>query len=290
MNIVVNLNKCKGITSHDAVAAVKRVFKVRKAGHTGTLDPLATGLMLVCLNEATKIAALVEALEKEYVATVRLGAATDTYDSEGRVTRSADPSAITVEAVKSALQEFIGEIDQVPPMYSAIKVSGQPLYKLARKGIEVERKARRIVVSAIDIVEFANPDMVLRISCSKGTYIRSICHDLGASLKVGAHMTGLVRTRIGDFRIEDSAAIDQLPHKTEALFSADSALARLPELRLAGDDLKKAQNGNPLSLWLLDGRSVESGTAIRLKDIEGKLIGIGKVGRDSIKIHRLLFL
>lgn len=290
MNIVVSLNKCKGITSQDAVTAVKRAFKVRKAGHTGTLDPLATGLLIVCLNEATKIASLVEALEKEYIATVRLGASTDTYDSEGKVIGGANPSAVTIENIKLVLQDFIGEIDQVPPMYSALKVAGQPLYKLARKGIEIERKARRVVVSSIDILEFTNPDIVFKISCSKGTYIRSICHDLGAKLGVGAHMTGLVRTRIGDFRIEDSAEIGELPQQASALHTVDSVLIHLPELRLNNDDLKKTLNGNSLPVGLLESQFKEPGRVVRLKDSEDKLIGIGKVTSDSIKVVRLLFL
>jgi tRNA pseudouridine55 synthase len=290
MNIVVSLNKCRGITSHDAVTAVKKTFKVRKAGHTGTLDPIATGLMLVCLNEATKIAGLVESFDKEYIVTAKLGESTDTYDSEGKAVRSADPSAISLDNIRQVLQEFVGEIEQVPPMYSAIKMNGQPLYKLARKGIEVERKPRRVIIKSIEILEFTSPFLRLKVSCSKGTYIRSICNDLGDALGVGAHMTELVRTRIGDFRIEDSAEIDQLPEKPGSLFSIDKALAHLAELRLDGDDLKKAKNGNQLSLSLLAGPQGAPGALIRLKDADGRLFGIGKVMRDSIKIKRLLFL
>jgi|WetSurMetagenome_2_1015567.scaffolds.fasta_scaffold03029_8 tRNA pseudouridine55 synthase len=290
MNIVVSLDKKPGITSHDAVSAVKKIFKVRKAGHTGTLDPIAGGLLLVCLNEATKVAGLIEAFDKEYIASAVLGEATDTYDSEGRMLRSADASEVTGDDVRKALAGFIGEIEQTPPMYSAIKVCGQPLYKLARRGIEIERKPRRIFVKSIDIIEFASPVLKLRIACSKGVYIRSIINDLGDTLGVGAHMTGLLRTKIGFFRIEDSATLEQLPDSPNSLFSIDDAIAHIPELRLSDDDTKKAKNGRPLSRTSIVGESCEPGSVIRLKDAEGRLFGIGKVMRDSIKIERLLLL
>jgi tRNA pseudouridine55 synthase len=290
MNIVVNLDKKQGITSHDAVAAVKRIFRVRKAGHTGTLDPLASGVLLVCLNEATKIAGMVEALEKEYLAVARLGESTDTYDSEGKTRRSADPAAITLDDVRGALAGFVGAIEQIPPMYSAVKIGGQPLYKLARKSMEVERKPRRVFVKSAEILEFENPVLKLRIVCSRGVYIRSIINDLGDMLGVGAHMTGLVRTRVGNFRIADSASLDDLPDSPGALFSIDDAIAHLPELRLSGDDSKKAKNGVRLSLSLLEGSPHEPGTVLRFKDPDGRLFGIGKVTEDSIKIKRLLLL
>ena len=290
MNIVVSLNKCRGITSHDAVTAVKKTFKVRKAGHTGTLDPIATGLMLVCLNEATKIAGLIESFDKEYIVMARLGESTDTYDSDGKVVRSTDTSSVNLNDIRQALKGFEGEIEQVPPMYSAIKMNGQPLYKLARKGLEVERKPRRVIVEPLEIMDFATPFLKLKVSCSKGTYIRSICNDLGNELGVGAHMTELIRTRIGSFKIEDAAEINELPDKPGSLFSIDRALSHLEELRVEGDDLKKAKNGNQLSLSLLNGQQGANGHLLRLKEAEGRLFGIGKVMRDSIKIERLLFL
>jgi tRNA pseudouridine55 synthase len=290
MNIIVNLNKDKGITSQHAVTAVRRVFKAKKAGHTGTLDPLATGVMLVCLNEATKIASLIESLEKEYIATAKLGESTDTLDSEGTIIRKADAFTITAADIERILPRFTGEIEQVPPMYSALKVSGKPLYKLARKGIEVERKPRKVTVGTLEILGFANPYFTLRIVCSKGTYVRSICNDIGDALGVGAHMTDLVRTRVGNFRIEDSAKIGELPQKPLGLHCIDTVLDRLPELRVSGEDLKKARNGNPLPLFLLPGCNHAAGVMVRLKDRDGKIFGIGKVTKDSIKIERLLFL
>ncbi len=290
MNIVVNLNKDKGITSQDAVIKVRKAFKVKKAGHTGTLDPLATGVMLVCLNEATKIASLVESLKKEYITTARLGESTDTLDSEGRIVRKVADFRITVDDIKRVLPRFAGEIQQVPPMYSAIKVSGEPLYKLARKGIEVERKTRKVTVHEIELLGFENPFFTLRIVCSKGTYIRSICSDIGDVLGAGAHMTELTRTRVGNFRIEDAALIGELPQKASALHSVDAVLQHLPELMISDEELRKARNGNPLQLSFLPGFNVAAGSLIRLKDDNGRIFGIGKVTNDSIKIERLLFL
>jgi tRNA pseudouridine55 synthase len=285
MNIIVSLNKDKGVTSHDAVTSVKKLFKVRKAGHAGTLDPIATGVLLVCLNEATKVAGFLSDMDKEYIMTAKLGESTDTYDAEGRVIKKSQISDLRfqIEDIEKITRRFTGEIEQTPPMYSAIKLSGEPLYKLARKGIEVERKPRKVVINSIEILEFDAPFLKLKVSCSKGTYMRSLCSDIGEALGVGAHMTDLIRTRIGDFKIEDSAKISELPQKTGAMHAIDSALKRLPEIILEGEDLKKAKNGNPLPVVLPETNKM----FIRLKDPDNRLLGIGKVLKDSIKIERL---
>jgi tRNA pseudouridine55 synthase len=293
MNIIINLNKDYGITSHDAVTAVKKIFKVRKAGHAGTLDPIATGILLICLNEATKISSLLSDIDKEYIMTAKLGESTDTYDSEGRVIKKFQISnfKFQIEEIKEIIQRFTGEIEQVPPMYSAIKVSGEPLYKLARKGIEIERKPRKVIIDSIEILSFESPLLTLRVSCSKGTYMRSLCNDIGNALGVGAHMVELVRTRIGQFSLENSAKISELPHKTASLYPIDSALKHLSEIILEGDSLKRAKNGNPIT-YTPDSPIHPSTHSpfIRLKDPEGRLFGIGKVSKGSIKIERLLKL
>jgi len=290
MNVVVNLNKEVGITSHGAVIAVKKAFKVRRAGHTGTLDPQASGVMLVCLNEATKIASLVESLEKEYIATAKLGESTDTLDSEGRIVRTVSEVAVSDSDIRRILPGFIGEIEQLPPMYSALKVSGQPLYKLARKGVEVERKPRRVTVRALELLDFSTPFFTIKVVCSKGTYIRSLCNDIGDALHVGAHVTELVRTRVGTYRIENAAKISELPLKSEALYSTDTVLNYLPELTVEGELLKRARNGNPLPLSLLPYSRRMIGLPVRLKDDNGRIFGIGKVAKELIKIERLLLL
>lgn len=297
MNIVVVLNKPAGITSHDAVQAVKKAFKVRKAGHAGTLDPIATGVLLVCLNEATKITGYLSDMDKGYLMTIKLGESTDTYDSEGAVTSTVKDYSVTQEKIEEVLTGFRGEIDQIPPMYSAIKLSGKPLYKLARQGIEVERKPRRIRIDKLELVSYNDPFVTLSVECSKGTYVRSLCNDIGAALATGAHVTGLVRTRIGGIRIEDSALINELPQKTEALHTIDNALAGFIEVLLDGDNFRKAKNGNPVTIinLLNDYRRPlmdlitpeEKPIYVRLKDLKGNLFGIGKVVKDSIKIERL---
>ncbi len=285
MNIIVNFNKEKGITSHDAVQSVKKFFKVKKAGHAGTLDPIATGVILICLNEATKITGFLADLDKEYIMTAKLGESTDTYDSEGRIIKKVDISNISlgIEDIKKIIRGFIGPIEQVPPMFSAIKASGKPLYELARKGIEIERKPRIITINSIDIINLEMPFLSLKVSCSKGTYIRSLCNDIGNALGIGAHIVELTRTRIGDFSIENSSKISELPNKTSALHTIDSALRHLPEVRLKGDNLKRARNGNPFKLAEGD----YQGHYIRLKDPDGRLLGIGKVTNGSVIIKRL---
>ncbi len=299
MNLVVCLNKKLSITSHDAVSAVKKTFKVRKAGHTGTLDPAATGVLLVCLNEATKITGYLSDLDKEYVVTAKLGESTDTYDSEGIVTKRAGAFHIAESELEDIIKEFTGDIEQVPPMHSAIKVAGRPLYELARKGIEIERKPRRISINSLEILRFESPFLTLRVGCSKGTYIRSLCNDIGNALGTGAYVTDLSRTKVGSFTIEGSAAPDELPYKTKALYTIDSALAHLQEIALDSDASKRAKNGNPVRLDQQTGphdRSSPPRTSgppaprspfVRLKDHGGRTFGIGKINKDFIKIERL---
>jgi len=292
MDLVVQFNKSGNMTSHDAVSAVKKLFKVRKAGHAGTLDPLATGVLLVCLNEATKITGYLSDLDKEYIVKAKLGESTDTFDTEGIITRqSASALAVTRSEVEKILSGFTGAIEQTPPMFSAVKINGKPLYELARKGIQVDRKPRVVMVRSIDIMEFKMPYLRLRVSCSKGTYIRSLCNDIGDALGVGAHVTELARTRIGDFTLENAAAIDELPRKTEALHTIDAALKHLPDIRLNRDDYIRARNGCAVGLPLdherKEGQSV---FFVRLKGPEGNIFGIGKVAANSIKIERLFKL
>jgi tRNA pseudouridine55 synthase len=285
MNLAVNLNKNLHNTSHDAVTATKKIFKVRKAGHAGTLDPLATGVLIVCLNEATKITGYLADLDKEYIMTAKLGETTDTYDAEGPAVRRVGKVNVGLSEIEEALARFTGEIQQVPPMYSAIKREGKPLYELARQGIEVERKPRKVTISSISILKFESPFLTVRVACSKGTYIRSLCHDMGEALGVGAYVTELTRTRIGHFSIENAATLEELPFKTEAIYSLDAALQHLPSVRVEGDDLKRAKNGNPVKLS--GGRQEIHKGFVRLADAGGRLFGIGKTFGGLIKIERL---
>ncbi|GAB4421553.1 MAG: tRNA pseudouridine(55) synthase TruB [Thermodesulfovibrionales bacterium] len=312
MNIVINLNKPKGITSQQAVSKIKRIFGARKAGHAGTLDPIATGVLLVCLGEATKVARFLSDLDKEYIAVMKLGERTTTYDSEGEVIRRVGDFSLERKGIEDVIERFKGTTCQTPPMYSAVKINGKPLYKLARKGITVERPQRMVVIHRIEIIGFDLPFLEIRVSCSKGTYIRTLCDDIGEALGVGAHITELKRTRIGDFRIEDSATIEDLENLLRkchaelvsasletlkrvqgdikgvlpAVQSIDSALKHLAELVLTEAEFTRAKQGLSVSC---PNREL-SGEYIRLKDPSGSLFAIGRIENSVIKIERMLHL
>ncbi len=292
-NLVINLNKPEGMSSQQAVTRVKHMFAAKKAGHAGTLDPIATGILLVCVDEATKITRFLAETDKEYIAVMKLGERTDTFDSEGQVIKKVENFELEEDKIETVLERFKGKIKQIPPMYSAIKVSGQPLYKLARKGIEIERPHRSVNIYNLDLISFAIPFLEIRVLCSKGTYIRSLCDDIGTALDVGAHIVALKRTKLGDFRIEDSAELGELPDKKESVCSIDKAIKYLKEIVLTPDDFLKAINGAMIAPAELS--ALPLNFYLRLKNPEGKLFAIGKVTRcesrptcPAIKIERLL--
>jgi tRNA pseudouridine55 synthase len=209
MNGIINVYKPTGITSFDVVRKIRKISNVKKVGHAGTLDPEASGVLLVCIGKATKAIDFIMGDFKIYETELKLGVITDTYDREGKILKETEVIASEEEIIK-AIRTFIGEIKQVPPMYSALKVNGKKLYELARAGIEIEREARDIVIYSIDITEVKSPYVKFRVKCSKGTYIRSLCYDIGELLKCGGMMWNLERTAIGGFNIENSINIDNL--------------------------------------------------------------------------------
>jgi tRNA pseudouridine55 synthase len=288
MNAVVNLDKPKGITSREAVTRVKRIFKTRKAGHAGTLDPIATGVLLVCLGEGTKITRFLADMEKEYVVTMKLGERTDTLDAEGVVTEREEGVSVSEEEIRKALGRFTGTIMQTPPMYSALKVSGMPLYKLARKGVVVERKEREVVIRKLSLEGVDLPFVTVRVTCSKGTYVRSLCDDLGQALGSWAHMTGLRRVRVGHFVDDEAAGIEELPGRRGAMHPLDSALRHLREVVLDLRDSRRASYGGALKAGIY-GR-FRDGEHLRLKDHEGSLFAVGRLSGEEIKIERMLHL
>ncbi|MEW6162108.1 MAG: tRNA pseudouridine(55) synthase TruB [Nitrospirota bacterium] len=312
MNVVINLNKPKDISSQQAVIKVKGLFAARKAGHAGSLDPIATGVLIVCLNEATKTTRFLSDLDKEYIVRLKLGERTDTYDLTGRIVDKTDCLLLKEADIHRVLNNFIGRIKQTPPMYSAIKIGGKPLYKLARRGMDIKRPDRTINIYGIDLIGFKQPYLDLKISCSKGTYIRTLCDDIGKSLGVGAHMVSLERTRVGKFRIEDSVSLEELKYKFEGdsargtksplrakttCNSIDSAISHLNEIILDEGSYHKAKNGMPIITTeiplhppLLRGgrRGLQINQYVRLKGPKNNLFGIGRVERDRIKIERLL--
>lgn len=204
------INKPYEWTSFDVVKKVRNALKIKKVGHAGTLDPLATGLLIICAGKKTKSIDTYMAQEKEYTGTFVLGKTTESFDLEKEVIDVADPSHITLEEVKAAAAQLTGDIMQVPPMHSAIKVDGKRVYESARKGKEVKMEARPVTVSLFEITRFDNPEVHFKIVCSKGTYIRSLARDLGEILKVGAYMSALTRTRIGEFKLEDATELNNL--------------------------------------------------------------------------------
>lgn len=210
MDGILNINKPAGKTSYSIVAAVKRLSGERRVGHAGTLDPDASGVLPVCLGRGTRIIEFLVDTTKTYRAVIELGKATDTYDGSGRITRQEDPSGIDRQQLEATLASFHGTIRQTPPMYSALKHKGQPLYTLARAGINVERKSRTVKIHRLELIRWEPPLVTIEIECGKGTYIRSLAHDLGQSLGCGAYLKSLVRTRCGIFDIKDAIAMSQM--------------------------------------------------------------------------------
>ena len=217
---VLNLNKPPKLTSRQAVDCVKRILNVKKAGHGGTLDPDATGVLLICLGDGTKLFEALQVGTKEYEGTLILGITTDTLDANGQIIKTADVSQITPDQIRSVCQQFVGEIEQIPPMFSAVKHKGKPLYKLARRGIEVERRSRRVFIESIELLSCNIPEVCFRVVCSKGTYIRVLAADIGAALGCGAHLSELTRTRSGVFKIEGAHTFDSLKRTPEFAYQA----------------------------------------------------------------------
>lgn len=251
MDGILNVYKEPGFTSFDVVAKLRGICKQKKIGHTGTLDPDASGVLPVCLGKATRLCDLLTDKTKEYRAVLLLGQVTDTQDTTGKVL-SEQPVTANEEQVRQAVLSFVGEYDQLPPMYSALKVNGQKLCDLARAGKEVERKSRRITIYSIDIESICLPRVTMTVSCSKGTYIRTLCHDIGQLLGCGGTMENLVRTRSGQFRIENAWRLSQIEQFAregtleEKLLKTDAVFADLKAIEVRTEFERLAENGNPL--------------------------------------------
>ena len=238
INGFVVIDKPAGITSHDVVSLVRRILGIKKVGHTGTLDPFATGVLPIAVNDGTKAIPFLDEGSKTYEALLRLGVTTDTLDMTGTLLSESDPSHVTPAQFLSTLSQFTGAISQIPPMYSAIKQGGQPLYKLARQGVEVERKARDVEIYSLELLAFDLPHAAIRVVCSRGTYVRSLADDIGRALGCGAALQELRRTASGPFHIEDALTLAELEAaagegRVEALcLSPMAALSHLPEIPL----------------------------------------------------------
>lgn len=290
MNGILNVYKNRGMSSFDVVRKIKFLAHEKKVGHTGTLDPEATGVLPVALGKATKIIDYIMNSSKAYEVKLILGKKTTTYDLEGEVVSEKDVSHIKEEEAMDVVLSFIGEIDQIPPMYSALKKNGVRLYDLARQGIEVEREARRITIHDITDIKIELPYISMTVCCSKGTYIRSLCYDIGEKLNVGATMTMLNRSATSVFKQEDSINIEDLTEENieNHLITIEEALRDFPKLTVESSFTKLLVNGVNVFDKRLTNEKRTQGVLYRVYDNEGLFIGLGKQENRGFKIEKLL--
>ena len=295
---VVVVDKPSGLTSFDVVRRVKCLFKTRRCGHTGTLDPTATGVLPICIGDATKVASFVSEGEKEYDAVVRFGEITDTQDAAGRMLETRPLGDLSEERVRKELEGFVGLVEQTPPMYSARKVDGKRLYELARAGEEVERESRQVHIDEARLTFFRPPDAGIFVRCSKGTYLRTLAHDLGQRVGCGAHLRSLKRVRVGPFGLEDSVGLDTLMAAAKEkqlekyLLPISRALDELAELRLDTTLARRVAHGHapgPADLSRLRAPPFSRGRKVRLLDPEGRVLAVAESdGVGTLKLLRVL--
>lgn len=283
MNGIININKTKGITSFDVIRKLRRILKEKSIGHTGTLDPLATGVLVVCVGKATGLAQDIESKEKTYIANLDLGYRTDTLDVTGEVLEKREFTPPTKEEFQKVCESFLGEIEQIPPMYSAIKINGQKLYDLARQGIEVERKARKVKIDSIKIISFTGENAIIKCTVSKGTYIRTLIDDIGQKLGTLATMTELLRQEVGEYHINKSYTLEDIEKLAEE--EDFSFLQKVEEVFnyevLSITDEKQQKllyNGNKIGYHVKDGFY-----KIHFGD---KFFGLGIVENDYLKPYK----
>ena len=295
-NGIINIYKEQGYTSFDVVAKLRGILKMRKIGHTGTLDPDATGVLPVVLGSATKLVDMLTDKKKEYIATLRLGITTDTLDITGTVLSENTPDVSEGE-VRDAILSFIGPQLQTPPMYSAIKVNGRKLYELAREGIEIERQKRSIEIFDIEILDMSLPDIRLRVECSKGTYIRSLCADIGDKLSCGAVMTSLMRTKSGDFAIDRAYTLREVEEAAaggrveEMITPVDYCFMDYAGVTVAGDIYKAVRNGNMIRKADIAGEMTEGDRSfVRIYDAEGNFLAVYETGKPGFYKVNKMFL
>ncbi len=280
---IINVYKEKGFTSHDVVAKLRGICKQKKIGHTGTLDPDAVGVLPVCLGSATKLCDMLTDKEKEYIAVLRLGLITDTQDISGEVLEEKEV-CVSVEQVKEVIYSFLGDYEQIPPMYSALKVNGKKLYELARAGKEVERAARPVVIHELEILEENMPEFTIRVRCSKGTYIRTLCHDIGQKLGCGGVMTSLIRSKSGTFTLKQAYKLSEIQkyadegRLNELVMPIEKMFDHLPAVTVKEEAYKILQNGNQLKMKdiqiNLDVNNDTENLTVRVYSHEGIFFGV----------------
>ena len=286
---VLNVNKSAGMTSHDVVDAARRILGMQRIGHTGTLDPQATGVLPLCVGRATKIAQYLTQADKEYVMTLRLGITTDTLDAAGKETGRVDEVRVRREEVEALLPRFTGEIQQIPPIYSAKKHQGERMYRLARRGEVVERQPVAVKVFALDLLGFELPFVHLKVTCSKGTYARSLCDDIGRTLGCGGHLHALCRTRAGRFSLEAATTLEGLDERVrtgrlgEVLIPIADALAHLPGVRVAPEAGPLILHGNAVTAGMVAQFPSElaSGSLVRILGFRKQLLSLAEAAVTS---------
>jgi tRNA pseudouridine55 synthase len=307
MDGVLALKKEAGWTSHDVVAKVRHLLSATKVGHAGTLDPAATGLLPLLIGKGTRIAEYLQQWDKEYRAHLRLGETTNTQDATGTVVDRHSTEHVTPEAIQEAMRRFQGEIEQVPPMYSAVKIDGVPLYKSARAGKTIARESRTVAIHELDILTIDGRDITFRVVCSKGTYIRTLCADIGAALGVGGHLLALERTRVGPLTLDRAMTIDDMiarhaiGHLADEVWSLDQVLYDLPAVVVDAQAADRVCHGVPLawsrvvSLKPAHARKT-AGMRVRIQDDSGRLLAVGKwsqsqqdhIAIEKVFVNRLL--
>jgi tRNA pseudouridine55 synthase len=284
------LDKPAGRSSNHALQDVKRLFSARKAGHTGNLDPFATGMLPICFGEATKTAGFMLDADKTYLATARLGIATETGDIEGEIVRQEPVPDLSAADIESAMAKFLGPIQQIPPMYSALKRDGKPLYELAREGKEVERDPREVTIHDISLERWESPLLSFRVECSKGTYVRTLAEDLAKALGTCAHLETLRRLGVSPFGAGDMVTMEALSlardsdEHLESLLPIDAGLGHLPKVEITSGQTARFSNGNPV---IVDGQ--EPGL-VRVYETDGRILGLGEMKSDSQVHPKRLFL
>ncbi|PTM58958.1 tRNA pseudouridine(55) synthase TruB [Desmospora activa] len=286
---VLPVAKPSGMTSHDVVSRVRRLTRQKKIGHTGTLDPEVTGVLPLCLGQATRIVEIVQEMPKRYRGSLVLGMATDTQDQTGRVIEEAEVSPLDINQVDEVLRRFEGVIRQTPPMYSAVKIDGKRLYEWAREGKEVERPSREVVIHRLTRVGFEpgpRPRLDLDVWCSKGTYIRTLCVDIGRALGAPAHMSALVRVQSGPFSLQDAWSLESLEEVAQrgdwnqVLVSVGEALSHLPAVTITDDEQKRVENGVPLP-WNGEPTDAKPGTRFRILTEDGNCHALYRLMEDQ---------
>lgn len=279
---IFNINKPRGLTSHDVVAIIRKHLKQKRVGHAGTLDPLARGVLPICVGQATRVAEYVSESGKGYQADIKFGTATDTYDAEGTITATASTTHLTLNLIEEALEQFRGLQTQYPPLYSAIKIEGQPAYKRARAGERIVLEPRHIAIYSLEILEWIPPQLKLAIECSKGTYIRSLAHDLGAQIGCYAYLEALARTHSGPFRLSESITLEQFADAVATnsiqhyLFPLDKALEQYPTITLDVETAERVKHGNAFNNL----RANNSGLA-RVYDSNGAFVAIAEWDKEQ---------